>query len=77
MPPRIRIYPPICTDSDKKIYCCELKHVCISNGVTEEIADKICPVRERYLRPVPKHFRDKLNTIINVKKKFTTQRDKR
>lgn len=59
MTPR-RIYPPVYIDrKDNKIYCCPGKHVCLSHGGTEALADQICPLRERYLRPQPSHYVNK------------------
>jgi len=46
-----RIYPPVYIDSKKNIFCCRDRHICLSHGGTEAMADQFCKVRVRYLEP--------------------------
>lgn len=43
------IYPcPYVDWVSNKIYCCPAKHVCFSDGATDELADKLCKDRIWY-----------------------------
>lgn len=43
-------YPFACTDREGKMFCCIHKHILISHGGSEALANKMCPERVQYIQ---------------------------
>lgn len=51
------------------VYCCHIKHVCFSNGGTQELASRICSERIRFGRHrlgENDHERQRVNAAFSI-----------